>query len=213
MAESSVGVRVPVEHRLLGLDRRTFPFAIVAVAVWALWTVVVPWIDDRVSWDDRVEAGDVMLVTPDVTFTPAVGWNVVSGVRAGDDSVVGEQSPPPVVITDGSVSLSMQAGPWDGTPAELLRQITKITTTIEGGDAFQVTALAGTVRTDQGATGVVEGFVSPRVTGQIAAFVFDGDGVEVQVVGPQDQIGARADEIGAMIASLATAGDPAGGAR
>lgn len=213
MAEATAAGRVPVEHRLLGLDRRTFPFAIVAVVVWAVWTVLVPWIDDQVSWDDRVEAGDVLLVTPEVTFTPAVGWNVVSGVRAGDDSVVGEQSPPDVVITDGSVSLSMRAGPWDGTPAELLRQITKITTTIEGGDAFQVTAPAGTIRTGQGATGVIEGFASPRVTGQVAAFVFGGDGVEVQVVGPQDQLAANADEIDAMIASLTTTGDPAGGGR
>ena len=41
--------RVPVEHRFFGLDRRTLPFAIAALAVWLLWTVVLPWIDGRVA--------------------------------------------------------------------------------------------------------------------------------------------------------------------
>ncbi|WP_198664040.1 hypothetical protein [Jiangella endophytica] len=199
-------VRVPAEHRLLGLDRRTFPFALVALAVWAFWVVLIPWIDDQVAWDDRIEAGDVMLVTPDVTFTPAVGWDVTSGIRVGDDSVTGDQSPPDVVLTDGSVTLVVRAGPWDGTPRELLRQITAITTTTEGGDAFHVTGPAGTIRTDQGVTGATEGFTSPRVTGLLAAFVFGGDGVEVQVAGPLDQVSQRSDEITGMIESLSAAG-------
>ncbi|SEE67205.1 hypothetical protein [Jiangella alba] len=198
--------RVPAEHRLLGLDRRTFPFALVALAVWAFWVALVPWIDDHVAWDDRVEAGDVMLVTPDVTFTPAVGWDVTSGIRVGDDTVVGDQSPPDVVLTDGSVTLVMRAGPWDGTPRELLRQITAITTTSEGGDAFRVTGPAGTVTTGQGHAGAAENFTSPRVTGLLAAFVFGGDGVEVQAVGPPDQLSQREDEITGMIESLTEAG-------
>ena len=46
--------RVPVEHRFLGLDKRTFPFAIVALVVWALWVIVVPSVGRQVSWDDPV---------------------------------------------------------------------------------------------------------------------------------------------------------------
>ena len=52
------GTRVPVEHRFLGLDRRTFPFALVAVAVWFVWTVLAPWVDERVAWNDPIRAGE-----------------------------------------------------------------------------------------------------------------------------------------------------------
>ena len=76
--------RVPVEHRFLGLDRRTFPFALVALAVWALWTVVVPWVDRQVSWDDPIRAGDVLRVTDNVTMTPIAGWGLESGLRTTD---------------------------------------------------------------------------------------------------------------------------------
>jgi hypothetical protein len=35
------------EHRFARLDRRTFPFAVVALAVWVLWAYVVPAIDEH----------------------------------------------------------------------------------------------------------------------------------------------------------------------
>ena len=68
--------RVPVEHRIFGLDRRTLPFALVAVGVWLLWTVVVPWVDGRIGWDDTIRAGERVRLTDDVTFAPAPGWGL-----------------------------------------------------------------------------------------------------------------------------------------
>jgi hypothetical protein len=40
------------------------------------------------------------------------------------------------------------------------------------------------------------------VEGLIAAFVFGDQGLQVQVVGPPDQLAGRGDEIGRMIASI-----------
>ena len=60
MTQSAVTVeryRVPVEHRIFGLDRRTLPFAGVALAVWVLWAVLAPAVDDVVPWSDEVTSG------------------------------------------------------------------------------------------------------------------------------------------------------------
>ena len=70
------GGRVPVEHRFFGLDRRTLPFAIAALAVWLVWTVVLPWIDRRVPFDDPIRAGERVRLTDDVSFAPATGWGL-----------------------------------------------------------------------------------------------------------------------------------------
>src|SRR6218665_2596803 len=65
---------VPVEHRFLGLDRRTTPLALVLVAIAAVFLVVVPSIDRAVGWDDAIEAGDVIDLGDGVTFVPPEGW-------------------------------------------------------------------------------------------------------------------------------------------
>lgn len=51
------------------MDRRTFPLAIVALVVWAIWALVLPWINQAVPWNDPVRPGDVIQVTPTVTMT------------------------------------------------------------------------------------------------------------------------------------------------
>jgi len=43
------GRRVPVEHRFFDLDKRTIPFAAAAAAVWLLWAIVLPQIDERIA--------------------------------------------------------------------------------------------------------------------------------------------------------------------
>jgi hypothetical protein len=32
----------PVEHRFLGLDKRSFPYAAAVLVVWLVWAVIVP---------------------------------------------------------------------------------------------------------------------------------------------------------------------------
>lgn len=200
--EDTVVQRVPVDRRLLGIDRRSIAFAVPILVVWVLAVVVLPWIDDQVDWDDPVVAGDQLRVTRTVSMTPPVGWNVESGVRVDEDSVVADDTPPAVTLTQGGVTVTMRAGDWDGTSEKLLTQITKVTTTMGGGESIQVTAQTHTIRTDQGAPGVAEGYTSPRVTGVIAAFVFGDKGVEIQVTGTVEEMSRRSEEITAMVASL-----------
>lgn len=194
--------RVPVEHRLFGLDKRTLPYALTALAVFLLWTVVLPWIDNRVPWDDTIVAGDRIRLADDVTFAPATGWGLLSGLRTTDSTKSGQRSTQQVALTNDGVQFTAQRGEWDGTPRALLGQIGKITTTEAGPHGFELSTRATTVQTASGATGVVQGFRSPRVEGLLAAFVFDETGIEIQVVGPPDQLAKHTDEIGRMLASI-----------
>jgi hypothetical protein len=192
----------------LGLDRRTLPYAIAALAVWALWTVVLPAIDARVPWDDPIRAGERVQLTDDVSFSPAVGWGLISGLRSGERTKSGQRSTQVVQLTSGGVQFSVQSGQWDGTPRALLDQITKITTTESGGKGFELSTGPTSVQTSSGADGVLEGFRSSRVEGLIAAFVFDGQGLQVQVVGPPDQLARHGAEIERMISSIRQDGPP-----
>ena len=192
--------RVPAEHRLLGLDRRTFPFAIVALVVWALWALVLPWIDQAVPWSDPIRPGDVVQVTGTVTMTPAVGWALQSGLRTTDRTAAGD--PPAVTLADDGVLLQITHGPWAGDAAQLLQQIDRITTTVAGGSSLQIAGGARTITARSGEAGVLETFSSPRAEGVLGAFVFDGTGVEIQAVGPPQRLAAHSDDIIAMISSL-----------
>ena len=195
------GGRVPVEHRLLGIDKRTIPYAAVALAVFVLWTIVMPWINERVGWDDPIQAGDrIVLTNNGVTFAPATGWELLSGLRTTDDA--NQTSTASTVVTNGGATFYVQRGEWDGTPRALLDQITKITTTEAGDDGFSLSSKPTSFQTASGADGVLQAFRSQRVEGLIAALVFDGVGVQVQVVGSPEQLDRHSREIGTMLASI-----------
>ena len=108
--------RVPVEHRFLGLDQRTFPFAIAALAVWALWVIVVPWVDRQVGWDDPIRAGDVLRVTDNVTMTPIAGWGLESGLRTSDRTSSGASASGNVLLTNDGVQFAIRAARGTARP-------------------------------------------------------------------------------------------------
>jgi hypothetical protein len=198
----TMGGRIPVEHRFLGLDRRTIPPAVVALAVWLLWVVVVPSIDEAVPWRDVTRPGDVLQVTSTVTMTPAVGWGVQSGLRTTDRTASGQNSED-VVLVNGGVTFQVTSGPWTGTPAQLLDQVTLITGTVVGTQNFRITQGATTIRTTDGQVGVLESFATPRVEGLVAALVYGGDGLQIQAVGTPEQLAAHAGDVQRMIAGIA----------
>ena len=193
--------RVPVDHRWLGLDRRSLPFALVALLVWVLWAFGAPAVNQAVPWTDPVRPGDVLQLADSVTMVPAVGWGLQSGLRSTDRTASGERSEDVVLVTDG-VRFGVRTGPWDGTPAALLAQSTTIVGAQIGTDRFTVTDGATTFQTGDGDVGVVDGFSASSAEGLIAALVFDGTGLQVVVSGPQAQLAAHAQEIGTMIASI-----------
>jgi hypothetical protein len=193
--------RVPAEHRLAFLDRRTLPFAVVALVVWVLWAYVVPTIDEATPWEDPIRPGDVLQLTDDATIVPPVGWGLQSGLRTTDRPRTGF-SPGPIVLARDGVLVRIMVGPWTGSAAELLRQVTAITTTTAQGEGFHVTSGADTFSTRDGIPGVLETFSSPRTEGMIAAVVIDDEGVQIQAVGPPDQAAGLARDVQRMLASI-----------
>ncbi len=137
-----------------------------------------------------------------MTFAPAPGWGLQSGLRTTDKTSSGQTSTPQVELTNDGVIFLAQRGAWNGTPRALLGQITKITSTEAGRDGFQLSTRPTSIQTASGVDGVLEGFKTPRSEGLIAAFVFGDTGLQVQVVGAPAQLADRSQEIGRMISSI-----------
>ena len=202
---SSTGLsrhRVPAEHRVLGLDRRTFAYAVPALVVYLLWAWLVPWIDNQVPWDDRIRAGDVLQVTDDVTMTPSAGWGLVSGLRTSDKPRDGTVATDQTVLTEDGIYFEVTQGPFTGSTRRLLRQINRISTTTGDPAGFSVTGSPRPLTTDSGLRGLVEGFESQRNVGVSAAFVVDDTGIEVQVIGTPEAMKQKRRDIEAMLLSF-----------
>ena len=76
--------RVPVEHRLLGLDKRSFPYALFVIAVFLLRRWSSRGSTTPSSGTTRCSAGDQLALADTISFTPTTGWNVERGFRVGE---------------------------------------------------------------------------------------------------------------------------------
>lgn len=191
--------RVPAEHRLLGLDRRTFPPAIFVLVVFLVLTVLVPRIDAAVDWDDPVVAGERLALTDTIAFTPVTGWDVETGFRVGEGGA-GVTSGPVTIAGDG-VTFQVEPGTFAGTPAELLDQVEKVTSRT-ADPTFRVNGDRKTLTTTAGDSGIVQPYSSVTGDGLVAAIVIDGTGLKITAFGPPTQMTAAADDIEDMIVSI-----------
>lgn len=191
--------RVPAEHRVLGLDRRTLPPALFVVAVFIVLTIVVPRVNASIGWNDPVLAGEQLALTDTIAFTPTAGWDVETGFRVGrDDPRSGDAT-----ISGEGVTFEVSSDSFDGTPEQLVDQVAKVTSRTSD-PSFRADGNRSTLTTTTGQVGVVQPYSSLRGDGVIAAFVIDGTGVKVTSYGPPNQMSAAADNIRDMIASIKT---------
>ncbi len=192
---------MPADRRLFGLDRRTLlPAAVVAVLfVFTVW--VMPAINRAVPVTDPVRAGDVIQVG-DVEFVPAVGANIATGLRQGRPDV-GNSYPKIAVVTYQGTTFKVRTDDYDGTPAQLLEQIKKNNegTRVDGG-GFRVNGEPVTIVNADGDKGVAAHYDSASAVGLVAAFVFDGTGVEIEAVGPETLADSVGEEVAAMVQSV-----------
>lgn len=194
---------VPVEHRFLGLDRRTIAPALVVLALAFLCATVVPAIDAAIEAENPVRPGDVLNLGKGLTMVPAQDWNIVTGLRLGDETnAPATGGAPPVELSNGTVRLRVALGPFAGNPNALLDQINQVNTELDDIDQFATTGDRVSVSTASGETGVVETFTGSDVVGKIAAFVHDGTGVEVLVVGLPEDMARHQEDIEAMVESI-----------
>ena len=197
---------VPVDHRILGIDKRTIAPSL-AVLLFAIFLGVgLPAIDDSVGYDDPIVAGDVMdLAGGTLTFVPAEGWNRIDGSFVGEGPAESVGSVSTVVLKDASVTI--KTGDFDGTPDELLDQINELNETLQDPRGLGAAGPRQEITTASGLTGVAETFTGLDERGVAAAFVVDVDGtsvgVEIVVRGSAETIGEHLEEIATMLDSMA----------
>ena len=146
-----------------------------------------------------MRAGEQLALADDVVFTPATGWNVESGFRVGDDGPTAETGSA-MLVGDGVVFI-IEADSFDGTPAELLDQVEKVTSSTVD-PTFRVDGDPATVTTPTGEVGVIQTYSSLNGDGLVAAFVIDGTGLKITAYGPPAQMNAASDDVDDMIASI-----------
>ena len=104
------------------------------------------------------------------------------------------------LVGDGVVFM-IEADSFDGTPAELLEQVEKVTSSTVD-PTFRVDGDPATVTTPTGEVGVIQTYSSVDGDGLVAAFVIDGTGLKITAYGPPTQMRAASENIDDMLASI-----------
>ena len=176
---------VPADERLFGVDRRTIAPTLAVFTLVIVMSVVLPVVNANVPYADIVKAGDVVELQGDVTFVPETGWGITSGVRAGNAPLSGEY-PATATVEDTAVKFTVHTAPFDGDAHKLLDQIETTSEALNHGRGVHVASAHTTIVTDQGKQGATARITGPHTAGVVAAFVFNGRGVEAVATGPSD---------------------------
>jgi hypothetical protein len=202
----SSGTFVPVEHRWAGFDKRTIIPSVIVLILAAVFSVVLPRIDNAISYTDQVKAGDVIdLGRGQLTFTPTVGWNLAQGTRI--TAKASEVSVPSVSqVTLQDISFAIVTGPFTGTPAQLLDQINKIDKKLRDRPNLGSPTKRSDIATGDGVTGVADFYTGLENQGFNAAFIYKIDGqdvgVEVVVRGSDASLTRNVQQVAAMLRSI-----------
>jgi hypothetical protein len=196
---------VPADRRLFGLDRRTIGPTVAVFALVIVTSVVLPLLNAAVPYDDIVKAGDVIELDGNVTFVPPAGWGITAGVRAGHAPLSG-QFPDTATVENGAVQFTVHTASFDGSANQLLDQIAATSNALNRGRGVRVTGQHTTIVTDQGLQGATARVTGPHTGGVIAAFVFNGRGVEAEATEPSSSGPGPTAAIFRMIRSISYPG-------
>jgi hypothetical protein len=148
-------VTIPVEHRFAGFDRRTFPPALIALAIALVLVYGLQAVDSAIPWHNEIKAGDVLDLGAGATAVPPVGWELESGTLVGD----GQVSPAglDVRLTSGGAVIQMEGTTFAGTAAAFLDQVQRS----QGAEPAATSADRGSLISNAGLVGVVQGRTGP----------------------------------------------------
>jgi hypothetical protein len=204
--------RVPADQRIAGFDRRTIWPGVVLLVVWALWAHVMPWINDQIDVDNPIVAGDIInLGSGEVTFVPAVGWDLVSGVLLTEGNEADASIPASAVLLSDVVSYSAKSAPWDGTAEELVDQMIEVNENLDNLLSKDEQGRSAITNAD-GVPGEIVYINGVDQAALIAAFVFEPVddstgasvtpiGVEIEIIGTPEKLEELVEEYASMIDS------------
>lgn len=157
-------MRIPVEHRVAGFDRRTFRPALIVLAIALLLIYGLQALDAALGWHDEIKAGDVLDLGAGATAVPPVGWELENGSLTGAGAV-GPTSLD-VRLASGGAVIQMQGTTFPGTAAAFLDQVQRS----QGGQPAATSASRDSLITTAGLVGVVQSRSGPSGDVLQAAF-------------------------------------------
>jgi len=192
---------VPVDRRWWGMDKRTLVPAMVVLALAFVQGVLLPRIDAAIPIDDVTVVGDVIALQGGITFPAVADWSLVDGERLGEERNA-QAYPRDAVLARGGAQFSVQTGDFSGDVAALLAQIEKTNDALTGGHGLTAAGDPVAITARTGEPGLITRYASAELDGVLAAFVFDGIGVEVVAVGPAQTGQDLLTDVGQMIAGI-----------
>jgi hypothetical protein len=130
-----------VEHRFLGLDRRTFTPALIALVGALVLIYGLPALNAAIPWRNQIRAGDVLDLGSGATAVPPVGRQLESGTLTG--AAAATPTSLQILLATGGATIALRGTAYTGTASAFLDQVERS----EGGEPG-VDAARGTVRTD-----------------------------------------------------------------
>jgi hypothetical protein len=196
--------RVPVEHRFLGLDRRTFTSALVVLVVALVLSYGLPALNAALPWHNEIRAGDVLDLGGGATAVPPVGWQLESGALTGTAPTA--PTTLRALLATGGATITLRGAPYEGSAENFLDQVERVE-----GDAPGADAARSTVTTAAGLVGVVQAGSGPGGDALDAAFKVAGAGrpadtapaLLVRVRTAPDQFARYRDAVVAFLHSIA----------
>ncbi|TDW24514.1 hypothetical protein [Kribbella kalugense] len=145
---------VPVEHRWLGLDRRTFAAGFTALAVALLLIYGFQGLNAAIPWHNEIRAGQVLDLGDGATAVPPVGWQLEHGTLTGGAGAAPTSLQ--ILLASGGATIEIDGTTYDGSADAFLDQVLR-----SEGDTANVSGSRGSLTTDSGLVGVVESSTGP----------------------------------------------------
>ena len=181
---------VPVEHRALGLDRRTITPALVIAAIVIFYSVVIPYADGLVDHDSAVEAGTNLVVGSDVSIVPPAGWEVTDRTALDEGSLE---------LHNSGIIVNATVGPFTGELDDLLGYADGI---VDDAETAVVHHEASSIVAADGTPGLEEHWDGLNTEGLLAVFSDGEQGVVIAVEGPEPMVTRHQQELDQMIRSV-----------
>ncbi|HZX09107.1 hypothetical protein [Kribbella sp.] len=154
---------VPVEHRLLGLDRRTFVAGFTALAVALVLIYGFQALNSAIPWHNEIKAGQVLDLGDGATAVPPVGWQLEHGTLVGGAGAAATNLQ--IVLASGGATIELDGTTYDGDAEAFLSQVRR-----SEGVSASVRGARGSLTTTTGLLGVVQSSTGPGGDTVDAAF-------------------------------------------